>query len=115
MPGSVGEGVFHAVCEKPGKKVSAVKKAEADAATAEEVYKAKISNPYLVHWEANDTAAWNEALRQDEILRTSSKWANKPYAERFEEVVRPVRAIMPDASVLENIRSAVHVKQVTKQ
>jgi hypothetical protein len=65
---------------------------------AEQVAEAKDNNPDLVHWESNDPEAWDEALRQDEILRTSSRWANKPYAERFEEVARRVRAIMPDAS-----------------
>lgn len=65
---------------------------------AEQVAEAKDNNPDLVHWEANDPEAWDEALRQDEILRTSSKWANKSFAERFEETVRRVRAIMPEAS-----------------
>jgi hypothetical protein len=65
---------------------------------AEQVAEAKENNPDLMHWEANDSEAWDEALRQDEILRNSDKWANKPYADRFSEVVRRVRAIMPDAS-----------------
>jgi hypothetical protein len=66
----------------------------------EQVAEAKENNPDLTHWEANDPEAWDEALRQDEILRTSAKWAKKPYAERFEEVVRRVRAINPEASAL---------------
>ena len=66
----------------------------------EQVAEAKENNPDLTHWEANDPEAWDEALKQDEILRTSSKWAKKPYAERFDEVVRRVRAIMPEASAL---------------
>ena len=53
----------------------------------------------LTHWESNDPEAWDEALKQDEILRTSRKWGGKPYAERFDEVVRRVRAIMPEASM----------------
>jgi hypothetical protein len=65
---------------------------------AEQVAEAKDNNPDLVHWESSDPEAWDEALKQDEILRTNSKWANKPYAERFEEAVRRVRAIMPEAS-----------------
>lgn len=64
----------------------------------EQVAEAKDNNPDLTHWEANDPEAWDEALKQDEILRTSSKWGKKPYAERFDEVVRRVRAIMPEAS-----------------
>lgn len=66
---------------------------------AGQVAEAKDNNPDLMHWESNDSKAWEEALKQDEILRTSSEWVDKPYAERFEEVVRRVRAIMADASV----------------
>jgi hypothetical protein len=65
---------------------------------AEQVAEAKDDNPDLVHWESSDPEAWDEALKQDEILRTSSKWTDKSYAERFDEVVRRVRAIMPEAS-----------------
>ena len=64
----------------------------------EQVAEAKENNPDLVHWEASDPEAWDEALRQDETLRRSTKWASKSFSERFEEVVRRVRAIMPDAS-----------------
>ena len=66
--------------------------------TAEQVAEAKDNNPDLVDWESNDPEAWEEALKQDEILRTNAKWAAKPYAERFQEVVRRVRAIMLEAS-----------------
>ena len=65
----------------------------------EQVAEAKDNNPDLTHWESKDPEAWDEALKQDEILRTSGKWANKAYAERFQEVVRRVRAIMPEASM----------------
>ena len=65
----------------------------------EQVAEAKDNNPDLTHWEGKDPEAWDEALKQDEILRTSGKWANKAYAERFQEVVRRVRAIMPEASM----------------
>jgi hypothetical protein len=65
---------------------------------AEQVAEAKDNNSDLAHWESSDPEAWDEALKQDEILRTNSKWANKPYAERFDEAVRRVRAIMPEAS-----------------
>ena len=63
-----------------------------------QVEQAKNNNPYLVHWEANDPEAWSEALRQDEVLRVDSNWSEKPYPVRFTEVVRKVRAIMPNAS-----------------
>ena len=65
----------------------------------EQVAEAKDNNPDLVHWESNDPQAWEEALKQDEILRASSKWAGRPFAERFEEVARRVKAIMPEASI----------------
>lgn len=65
----------------------------------EQVAEAKDNNSDLVHWESNDPQAWDEAIKQDEILRISGKWAAKPYSERFEEVVRRVRAIMPEASL----------------
>lgn len=68
--------------------------------TRREVDEAKINNPYLVHWENNDPNAWDEALRQDEILCSDPKWLAKTYSERFAEVVRRVRAIMPEASEL---------------
>lgn len=64
----------------------------------EQVAEAKENNPDLVHWESKDPAAWDEALRQDEVLRMSATWAKKPYGERFDEVVRRVRALMPDAT-----------------
>lgn len=65
----------------------------------EQIAEAKDNNPDLVHWENNDSQAWEEALKQDEILRTSSKWAGRPFSERFEEVARRVKAIMPEASI----------------
>jgi hypothetical protein len=69
-----------------------------ELSVAEQVAEAKDNNPDLVHWEINDPEAWDEALKQDEILRTNGKWVNKPYAERFDEVVRRVKAIMPVAT-----------------
>jgi hypothetical protein len=69
-----------------------------ESSVAEQVAEAKDNNPDLVHWEISDPEAWDEALKQDEILRTHSKWASKPYAERFNEVVRRVRAVLPEAS-----------------
>lgn len=78
------------------------------------VAEAKENNPDLTHWENNDPDAWDEAQRQDEILRTSSKWANKPYAERFEEVVRRVRAINPDASAPQTQTPAERTKAAAK-
>jgi hypothetical protein len=63
---------------------------------------AKERNLDLVHWENHDAKAWNEALKQDEILRRSSKWVGAPFDERFAEVVKRVREILPEASTPPN-------------
>lgn len=81
---------------------------------AEQVAEAKENNPDLVHWETSDPEAWDEALRQDEILRNNAKWADKPYAERFAEVARRVRAIMPDASAPKKQPESEEVKAAAK-
>lgn len=67
-------------------------------AIAEQVQEAKENNPYLIHWEANDPDAWREAETQDQLLRYSPEWANRSFADRFEEVVRRVQSILPSAS-----------------
>lgn len=71
---------------------------EQQRAIAEQVQEAKENNPYLVHWEAHDEDAWHEAMMQDEVLRNTPKWAKKSFDERFAEVVRRVKDIMPEAS-----------------
>jgi hypothetical protein len=76
---------------------------------AEQVAEAKDNNPDLVHWETSDPEAWDEAMKQDEILRTTTKWREKSFAERFDEVVRRVRAVMPEASVPNKPKSATQI------
>lgn len=56
------------------------------------------NNPDLAHWRDNDPEAFDEADKQDQILRTMDKWKGKSFAERFAEAVKRTRAIMPDAS-----------------
>ena len=80
-------------------------KAQAEAAANEQkriideqVQEAKENNPDLTYWEANDEDAWREAMLQDQALLQNPKWAKKSYDERFVEVVKRVRAVMPDAS-----------------
>lgn len=80
----------------------------------EQVAEAKENNPDLVHWETSDPEAWDEALKQDEILRTNAKWVDKPYAERFDEVVRRVRAVMPEATKPNKPKSAEQVQRDAK-
>jgi len=84
-------------------RAEAKKKSDEEAAAQkrvidEQVQEAKENNPHLVHWEANDEDAWKEALMQDQILLQNPKWAKKTYDERFVEVVRRVKTIMPEAT-----------------
>lgn len=92
-------------------KQEAKAKAEADAAEQkrqvdELVQEAKENNPDLSYWEHNDKAAFNEAVAQDEAMLRNPYWRNKSYEERFVEVVKRVRAIMPEASEPPNTASA---------
>jgi len=100
---SVNEIVTEIAKEIEADKEQARKKAEEEAAEKqriidEQVQEAKENNPDLLHWEAHDEDAWKEALMQDQILLNSPKWSKKSYEERFVEVVKRVRAIMPEAS-----------------
>jgi hypothetical protein len=84
-------------------KQAAKAKAEAEAAEQkrqvdEQVREATDNNPDLAHWEKNDDDAFQEAVRQDQALLLNPKWREKTIPERFVEVVRRVRSIMPDAS-----------------
>ena len=81
---------------------------------AEQVQEAKENNPDLVHWEKHDEDAWNEAMMQDEVLRRIPKWANKSYEERFEEVVKRVRAVMPEATKPPTEPSPAETKEKAK-
>lgn len=83
----------------------AANKARAEAEQAaqqksidEQVQEAKENNPHLTHWETNDEDAWREAMMQDQALLQLPKWKNKSYEERFNEVVKRVKAVMPDAT-----------------
>lgn len=84
-------------------KQAAKAKAEAEAAEKqrhvdEQVQEAKENNPDLSHWEKTGDEAFQEAVRQDQALLLNPKWREKTIPERFVEVVKRVRAIMPDAS-----------------
>jgi hypothetical protein len=47
------------------------------------------ANPTLSLWQsAEDKTMWQEAIREDAHLLANPKWANRPVAERFAEVVR---------------------------
>lgn len=89
-------------------------KAAKEKSVAEQVTEAKDNNPDLSHWEASDPEAWDEALKQDEILRTNAKWREKSYPERFVEVVRRVRAVMPEATQPNKPKSAEQTRADAK-
>lgn len=80
----------------------------------EQVAEAKENNPDLVHWETSDPEAWDEAMKQDEILRLNPKWQSKPFAERFDEVVRRVRLVMPEATQPNKPNSAEQTRATAK-
>lgn len=80
----------------------------------EQVAEAKENNPDLVHWETSDPEAWDEAMKQDEILRLNPKWQNKPFPERFDEVVRRVRLVMPEATQPNKPNSAEQTRATAK-
>ncbi|HEU4854406.1 MAG TPA: hypothetical protein VFS89_03860 [Nitrosospira sp.] len=85
--------------ERAANKAKAeAEQAKKESTIAEQVQEAKENNPDLLHWETNDPDAWHEAMLQDEVLRNTTKWASKSFEERFTEVVKRVRAVMPEAS-----------------
>lgn len=89
-------------------------KRAAEKSVEEQVAEATDNNPDLSLWRDNDREAFNEAVRQDEVVRTTAKWAKASYAERFEEVVRRVRAIMPEAAVPNKPNDTEKVKATAK-
>lgn len=106
----VKELITEVIKESEEEKARNKAKAEAEAAEKkrqeeeqqrvidEQVQEAKDNNPDLSYWEKNDEDAWNEALMQDQILLRKPYWRSKSYEERFIEVAKRVRAVMPEAS-----------------
>lgn len=80
----------------------------------EKVQEAKENNPDLVYWEEHDEDAWKEAMLQDQVLLQNPKWANKSYEERFVEVVKRVRAVMPEATEPPNAEPSAKTKEKAK-
>ncbi|EJL6466963.1 ATPase [Vibrio cholerae] len=54
------------------------------------------ANAYLQSWMSEGGARWNAAQQIDDHLASSSEWANRSYAERFEEVSKRVRLAFGD-------------------
>lgn len=80
------------------KRLEEEKKRTDEQAIVEQVAEAKDNNPDLSFWETNDKEAFDEAVRQDYVLRQTDKWGKASIPERFEEVVRRVRTLMPEAA-----------------
>lgn len=54
------------------------------------------ANADLPSWMSEGGARWNAAQQIDDHLASSSEWANRSYAERFEEVSKRVRLAFGD-------------------
>ncbi|EHD2267277.1 ATPase [Vibrio cholerae] len=54
------------------------------------------ANTDLQSWMSEGGARWNAAQQIDDHLASSSEWANRSYAERFEEVSKRVRLAFGD-------------------
>jgi len=105
--------------EREAEKAAAKAKAETEAAERqriidEQVQEAKENNPDLVYWEAHDEDAWKEAMLQDQALMLMPKWSKKSFDERFAEVVKRVRAIMPEASEPPNLTPSAKTREKAK-
>lgn len=78
-----------------------VQKKEVDA----EIQSAIDANPTLAEWQAaEDQAMWNEAARQDQLLRTSPRYANVSFAQRFEKVVALTRLALDMEAPVEEVQ-----------
>lgn len=72
-------------------KTASQKQADATQATADVDLQALIDErPLLSKWQARGGAAWAEAVALDKELQADAQWANKPMAQRFEEVERRI-------------------------
>lgn len=80
----------------------------------EQVNEATAKNADLVYWKENDEDAWNEAVMQDAILMQNPKWSKKPIPERLLEVVKRVKAVLPDASTAPNAAPSDKTKEKAK-
>lgn len=74
-------------------------KAETDQRLKNESIEAVDNNPVLAHWRDKDEDAFNEADRQDQLLRQDPEWRGKSFDDRFAEAVRKTLLLKPDASL----------------
>ncbi|ENM5902969.1 ATPase [Vibrio mimicus] len=68
------------------------------------------ANADLQSWMSEGGARWNAAQQIDDHLASSSEWANRSYAERFEEVSKRVRQAFDDEPKL-SAQQALSVAQ----
>ncbi|EJL6787152.1 ATPase [Vibrio cholerae] len=75
------------------------------------------ANADLQSWMSEGGARWNAAQQIDDHLASSSEWANRSYAERFEEVSKRVRLAFgdePKLSAQEALRAAQEASRKAK-
>ncbi|EKF9703434.1 ATPase [Vibrio cholerae] len=75
------------------------------------------ANADLQSWMSEGGARWNAAQQIDDHLASSSEWANRSYAERFEEVSKRVRLAFgdePKLSVQEALSAAQEASRKAK-
>ncbi|EMV0253099.1 TPA: ATPase [Vibrio cholerae] len=75
------------------------------------------ANADLQSWMSEGGARWNAAQQIDDHLASSSEWANRSYAERFEEVSKRVRLAFgdePKLSAQEALSAAQEASRKTK-
>lgn len=108
------EKAANAERERAAKEEQARQDEEKARALNEQVQEAKENNPDLSFWEKNDKPAFDEAVRQDQAMLLDPKWQKKSIDERFIEVARRVRAVMPDASEPPNAEPSAKIKQKAK-
>jgi hypothetical protein len=108
------EKAANAAREKAAKEEQERQAEEQKRQLDEQVQEAKENNPDLTYWEKSDPEAWQEAIAQDQALLLNPKWRAKSIEERFVEVVKRVRNIMPDASEPPNSEPSANTKQKAK-
>ncbi|EJL6538951.1 ATPase [Vibrio cholerae] len=75
------------------------------------------ANADLQSWMSEGGARWNAAQQIDDHLASSSEWANRSYAERFEEVSKRVRLAFgdePKLSAQEALRAVQEASRKAK-
>lgn len=93
---------------------------EEETEVKSEIQQAIDANPTLSAWQnAEDQTMWNEAAKQDLLLRQNPLWADVPWEKRFEKVVELTQSAMQveapapkpeDKPNLDAVRAAAQAK-----